>query len=161
MLCFCSSCCLRACSSAWRFALLVVYKLVHQPGVFALLVVYELVHQPGVLFFLLFTSLFISLAFLFFLLFTSLFISLAFCSSCCLRVCSSARRFVLLVVYELVHQPGVFHPLAYELVPRLDASHLLAFELLRLLPFSSSFCRYLLFCSVRSNFLLVAVVFQK
>ena len=103
----------------------------------------------GVLLFLLFTSLFISPAFLFFLLFTSLFISPAFCSSCCLRACSSARRFVPLVVYEFVHQQDVlffllftslfisrrFHPLAYELVPRLDASHLLAFELLRLLPF--------------------------
>ena len=87
---FCSSCCLRACSSAWRFVPLVVYEFVHQQDVFVLLVVYELVHQPGVfvplvvyefvhqqdvLFFLLFTSLFISLAF-FILLLTSLFLGL-------------------------------------------------------------------------------------
>ncbi len=112
------------------------------------------------------------------LLLTSLFISLTFCSSCCLRACSSARRFALLVAYELAHQLGVFallvvyelvhrldvllfllftglfisltfYPLAYELVHRLDASHLLAFEFFVRLFFLFAI---FLFFIVRSNF---------
>ena len=114
---FCSSCCLRACSSAWRFCSSCCLRACSSAWRFVPLVVYEFVHQQDVLFFLLFTSLFISLAF-FILLLTSLFLGLT------------------LLIFLLL-------------------SFFVCFL------FSSSFCRYLLFCSVRSNFLLVAVVFQK